>query len=397
MYEDIKIEVEDVKPFIYFITSITQKQTTAMQGALSSKADLMGGIFDRWINVIPESVVFNKVILPKLNSNTDKIEIVSDFYIYDPKKAGIANDALGIRVNDKIIPFQVYKLTYDESKKKNVEKWITIDEMPQIEVKTFKKPQKMVSLRNQHYENKYLILVESNIRLDYLVPFITSTVYNDEILDKLKMDDSVFILNNENCNIEQVNKVKDDKTELGYIKLLKVADSDDFMKKATLCEEGVSVQYIKDVVPKTKITGEQINAKLSDYCSQNKSGLYSFNDKWYSGLEDNVPYREVKKKSGTTEKQKVRMLDVSIKNIESISVKKLCANSAYIKATEDAQINEYNLEKNKIYNISLQTLARNGGDQQEYFMHKSLLNYIDDNEQKLINHLKKIINESKGC
>lgn len=54
---------------IYFICSLTQKQKTSMQGALSSKADLIGGIFDRWINTIPESIIFNEYIKPKLNYN----------------------------------------------------------------------------------------------------------------------------------------------------------------------------------------------------------------------------------------------------------------------------------------------------------------------------------------
>ena len=53
-----------------------------MQGALSSKGDLMGGIFDRWINTIPESVIFNEYIKPKLNQckNSD-IELIQDFYL----------------------------------------------------------------------------------------------------------------------------------------------------------------------------------------------------------------------------------------------------------------------------------------------------------------------------
>lgn len=93
----IPINKNDILKSVYFITAIIQKQTSSsMQGALSSKGDLMGGIFDRWINTIPESIIFNKIILPEIR-NGQTSEIISDFYLYDPKTAGIAPDVIGIR------------------------------------------------------------------------------------------------------------------------------------------------------------------------------------------------------------------------------------------------------------------------------------------------------------
>ena len=60
----VEIKKNDILKAIYFITAITQKQQGAsMQGALSSKGDLMGGIFDRWINTVPEGILFNNIIL----------------------------------------------------------------------------------------------------------------------------------------------------------------------------------------------------------------------------------------------------------------------------------------------------------------------------------------------
>ena len=59
----VEVNKEDILKSVYFITAIIQKQTSnSMQGALSSKGDLMGGIFDRWINTVPESIVFNKML-----------------------------------------------------------------------------------------------------------------------------------------------------------------------------------------------------------------------------------------------------------------------------------------------------------------------------------------------
>mgnify|MGYP000230668502 CR=1 FL=1 len=60
---EVKISINDAKKAVYFIANLTQMQgDRPMQGALTSKADYMGGIFDRWINIIPESVLFNKII-----------------------------------------------------------------------------------------------------------------------------------------------------------------------------------------------------------------------------------------------------------------------------------------------------------------------------------------------
>lgn len=68
-----------------------------MYGTLAGKSDFMGGIFDRWINIIPESAIFNKYLLPKI-SNGKKVEIITDFYKYaetypNSKKGAIANAA----------------------------------------------------------------------------------------------------------------------------------------------------------------------------------------------------------------------------------------------------------------------------------------------------------------
>ena len=140
MIDKVTIYSDDVKKSIYFIIALTQAQKNpAMQGVLSSRGDLIGGIFDRWINTIPESVIFNKIILPTIDGCED-CEIISDFYLYKVKDAGIAPDVLGIKKSKRNIPFVVF----DNG-------WKPIENMPQIEVKSFKKKQKMITLRNQNY------------------------------------------------------------------------------------------------------------------------------------------------------------------------------------------------------------------------------------------------------
>ena len=61
--DEIEITASDIKSTIYFIACLTQLQKdSSMYGSFNAKGDLSGGIFDRWINRIPESVIFDKII-----------------------------------------------------------------------------------------------------------------------------------------------------------------------------------------------------------------------------------------------------------------------------------------------------------------------------------------------
>ncbi|MDR0831409.1 MAG: hypothetical protein LBM99_00755 [Bacillales bacterium] len=102
--DKIEIKKQDVEPYIYFVCSMSQRGK--MYGGLSGKSDYIGGIFDRWINIIPESIIFNKLLLPKIAKNVGaELKVISDYYQYDPKKTGIAPDVLGIKMLDEAIPF----------------------------------------------------------------------------------------------------------------------------------------------------------------------------------------------------------------------------------------------------------------------------------------------------
>ena len=117
---------EDILKRAYFITKLVQNQKgTTMQGALTSKSDSMGGIFDRFINTLSDSLVFEKIILPQLDVNKN-VSVINDYYYYKPNKnvAGIAPDIFGLIINGKAIPFTIFN-----------NKWEAVKGMPQIEVK----------------------------------------------------------------------------------------------------------------------------------------------------------------------------------------------------------------------------------------------------------------------
>ena len=371
--EEVKININDIKKAVYFIANLTQMQgDRPMQGALTSKADYMGGIFDRWINIIPESILFNKIILPKVFPNKD-IEVITDYYDYNPRFAGIAPDVIGIRVNNNAIPF----VKFDNH-------WYPIEGKPQIEVKTFKKNQYMVSLRNQGYDQKYLVMAETYFRVDYLVPIINESLFSDSIFLDLHMDDKIFIINNDYEIIGQPHKVELSDKTLGTVKLLIITTAEDFMKKAIKCESRVSIEYIKTCVESdsNRIPKEAI-ALLDDYCDKNSNGLYYFNSKWYDKVD----------KDGFTYKggKKVRTTGFYASNPKDIEILKINKKNIYVRAKKDCEWQNEKLVKNRIYNITFDILDRSSNDGEEYFLSKNDINRLDDCFDKLGSHLKKAI------
>ena len=379
----VEIKKNDILKAIYFITAITQKQQgTSMQGALSSKGDLMGGIFDRWINTVPEGILFNNIILPDISDGKD-VEIITDFYLYDPKTAGIAPDVIGIKVDDRIIPFVLFN-----------ERWETVNNMPQIEVKTYKKPQKMVSLRNQNYDDKYLVMAESEFRIDYLLPFFSNDIFDDEIYERLHMNDTAFIVSNTENRIHQTDQVDVSNDSIGAVTLLKITNARAYMDNSTFCEGNVSVQYLTEIEQKRNSPrGELLNTPISHYCEITDCGLYRFNGNWYEGVtEQNVPYYTKRTRGGNIEFL-YRTLDISIENIQAIKVLKKSMSSMYIQTEGNASINGFPLDENSIYKIDFQLLDRSSNDGEEYFMQKNLLQFIPDFEEELKNTLSQIIRE----
>lgn len=374
------IERNDVLKSIYFILSMAQNQKShAMHGSLSSKGDLIGGIFDRWINIIPESVVFNKILLPSI-ANDVNVEIISDFYRYDPKIAGIAPDLIGLKINNKIVPF----VTFDK-------KWVPVKECPQIEIKTFKKAQKMISLRNQGYDDKYLIMIESDFRIDYLLPFFSEDVVSDDVYKQLKMEDSIFIVNNDNCVLDYFSKLDTSDSRLGKIKLLKITQSKDFMNISTHCESYVSVQYINEITatPKSKRNYSK-EEPLKNFCTQNALSLYTFNENWYDGIKEGIPF--VKQKN---RELFLRTIDFYTNDIDAITITKKSKSSMYIESSRECQFNDVKLLPNLRYKISFSTLERNDNPKDEYFMQKSLVKHIFCRKEELESSFKRIIDKNK--
>lgn len=353
-HNEIIINKRDVVPYIYFVCSMAQRGK--MYGGLSGKSDYIGGVFDRWINIIPESVIFNKYFLPKIK---DGLEVISDYYEYNPKKSGIAPDVLGVKVGAKAIPFVAY-----------VNKWCALDNAPQIEVKSFKKGQYMVSLRNQGYDKQFLVMVETDLDSDYLLPFFEQTVVGEDVYNRLKMDDSVFIKENLNKDLSSVTKIKRDNTDLGSLRLITVCLASDFMLYSNLCNEGESPFYIKEIKEtRNQITPPQ-TIPFSDWINKKIDNIYSWRE---NKLDENIKHK---------------LIDIYVDNADKIQVLKNSKSSIKIYTFGRAKINDTELEANKTYIMKFQLLDRSGAKSGEYFMHKSIIDKIPDKENIMLDNIR---------
>lgn len=376
----IEVKRDDILPYIYFVCSIAQKSANGMHGALSSKSDFIGGIFDRWINIIPESLIFNKMILDdvrKISNVSSSLTVYSDFFHYNPKIVGIAPDVLGVKIDEKVIPF----VKYDDSVSgKNF--WIPQSGCPQIEVKSFKGKQYMVSLRNQSYDDKYLVMVEMNLEPDYLLPFFNSVILTDRYFE-LKMPDD-FIISNAQNYLGDTMTVSFDKPLLGKIDLLSVTTARDFMNMSTKCLYGESPRYLKDITErKSAIKGYTLNRPLSFFVNKKTNDVYTFNKYWNTIFQT----------------QKVKTLDMVINNPESIYIIKVNQTSVVIYANAEAKINEFFLYKGNQYNVAFDVLNRSketevdesNDNGSEYFINKFLLKRIPDKYEQLVCEISKVV------
>lgn len=372
----LEIKQQDIIPYVYFVSSMAQQSKSGMFGSLSSKSDLVGGIFDRWINIIPESIVFNQYFLPeavkKLNIKKN-VRVFSDFYMYDPKVVGIAPDVIGLQIENKIVPFVKYDDTKEDTKF-----WVPQPECPQIEVKSFFGKKYMVSLRDQHYGDKFLVMVEANIDVDYLLSFFDKNIFTEKEISKLTMPND-FIESDTKGLISKTKQVEFNRCSLGSLELLCVTTASQFRNMALKLNAGEIPRYFVDVTQrkvKVKESNYSPNSLLSDYCDKQESGLYRFNDNWYSLF--------------TTSKEKT--LDIEIENPNVLRVIKKTTNSITVLVESDTFVNGYNLQKGNQYNINFGTFGSIAGE--EYFINKGLLRYLPDMESKLIESLSQIIKKN---
>lgn len=372
--KEIEIKRDDIIPYVYFVCSLASESQTGMFGGLSLKSDYIGGIFDRWINIIPESIIFDKCILPIVSKRIDEkheIKVFSDFYKYDPRYVGIAPDVIGLKTDNKVVPFVKYD---DTSEGKGY--WVKQPDCPLIEVKSFKEKDYMISLRNQNYSGKYLVMVSVKLSIDYLLPFFNKDLFTDSNIKILNMPND-FIISNKKGLLENTKSFSFDKDNIGTLKLLSINTADDFMSISTKCFSGQSPRYFRNISER-KINKKNPTVPLKKVCSLQQSGLYKINDKIF----------------GTPT---IKTLDISISDIHSLEFVGNTKDKIVILSTKDGvEINGFQLKKGIQYNIEFGILDRSNGkgiiDEttdagSEYFMNKYAIAYLPNKAEQLINEI----------
>lgn len=388
--QEIEIDKNDVLEQLYFVFSLIQNSNGPMRSRIGNKNDYMGGIIDRYINTIVESLIFTKILFPKLKTNKE-VELIRDFYFYDPTIASIAPDLFGIILNKKAIPFVVY----DDG-------WKANENCPQVEFKTLKKNQRMLSLVNQHYDDKYLIIIESDYNTDYLMPFIDKKIFNDDLYKKMiettKLYDDKIILNDSNGYIKSMNKVDFNNDKLGKLKLFITTKTKYFIDACNIAKRGVTPECLETIemvkeqkefpIPMSNFC--DLCTKASPVSKGGCSGYFRFNENWYA-LTNKMGKKYRPQESIVT-------LDFMCSNIDAIDFLKMNKSNFYIRTKnikEPIVLNNEVLQPGKDYRINLFSgFDRSGTNNEEYFIDKKLYGRIKSCEETLLNEMQNIINNN---
>lgn len=388
--QEIEIDKNDVLEQLYFVLSLIQNSNGPMRSRIGNKNDYMGGIIDRYINTIVESLIFTKILFPKLKTSK-KVELIRDFYFYDPSIASIAPDLFGIILDKKAIPFVEYK-----------DEWVAVGNCPQVEFKTLKKNQRMLSLVNQHYDEKYLIIIESDYNTDYLMPFIDRDLFNDDLYKKMmetsNLYDNKIILKDSNGYIKPMKKVDFTNRKLGKLKLFITTKTEYFMDACNIAGKGVTPECIEAIEIVKEQKEEPIPMKnFCDLCTdslpiskESNGGYFRFNDNWYS-----ITNKEGKK---YRPKESIITLDFMCSNIDAIEFLKMNKGNFYIRTKnvkEPIILNHEVLQPGKDYRINLFSgFDRSGTNNEEYFIDKKLYGRIIPCEDALLQEIQNIIDNN---
>jgi len=213
----VKFTENDLKRLIYWIT-LKFKEDEFHHQAASAKSDLIGGFFDRWFNRAPEFLIFGGLLKGK------KYDVVIDNFLYGQDTKKNAPDIIGLKRDGKTISkFAVFK---DGG-------WKQIDNMPLIEVKTFRNTQSLTAVgETQMDKDHYYVFVESNVKNDYLLNLFKDSVFTKDNFNSLKVSEG-FIESDKDKQIIIPKEIKVGE-ELGYFKLIGIFKGEELKKHSLL-------------------------------------------------------------------------------------------------------------------------------------------------------------------
>lgn len=347
---EIAVTKHNLKPLVYFIMSMFQQENGHMQGT-SNKSDILGGYIDRWINKLPENLIFNNYLLKDKN-----YKAIVDYFIYGPESDKNAPDVLGLKCTECVIPrYNIIKFA-----EFNETTWEMCEGMPYIEVKTFKKNQKMVAVRDaQMDDDTYYVFVESNIAPDYLTSLLSFDSINEGLLNEIEMDNTFIKSNTRNILMQPVKVKQVPDSKIGTLKLLSIIKGSDYKNGSILCDEKEDAYYLNGIEEVGKIPmlasyeknvpKELLNCTFNEYFEKNNNRMY---DKKIISLKINKP--------------------------ENVIIKKVNKSSIYVNCIEDCKVYTFELKKDKMYRLNIELFERNS-KWREYITYKN--QFIDEEDR----------------
>jgi len=337
---ECKFEIEDLKKILYWTTCkfrIDKFHHTTLAG----KRDLIGGFFDRWVNRAAELVIFKNLLKEK------SYDAVMDFFFYGQETEKNAPDIIGLQEKNGnvLVKFAEYA---DGN-------WTHRSGTPWIEVKTFRKNQRLIAIKeSQMKDEHFYVLVESDVRDDYLTAVLDKSVFSDNIFDSFKMKGD-FIKSDKNKSLIQPNKITPS-YDLGCFRLIGIFKGSEVKRYCKLCKGKTeqspadNPRYI-DNIQKIEIVRGTPSEPLQE-------GLfsYSFGDAIYLPIL-------------------VKLLTAN----SCVKIAKRQKTSFYASVKGKATLNEHELS-NGSYKVNFKTFKRNT-TQSEWVGYKSLFEKYAQNSQ----------------
>ena len=233
-HNEVELTEDYLKQVVYWIINKFIKDSFHKQHN-SSRNDLIGGFMDRWVNKIPEFLIFDKLL-----ENKPYVP-VTDYFLYDQETAKNAPDILGLLDDSGIY--------YPFSKFKN-NRWDTPDDMPFVEMKVFRENHKLITIPARQFKpNRFYAIVVSHIRDDYITSIFDNSFFDKKYLNKLSKINEFIELDEGNQLLEPeiLNKHK-----LGTYELLGVYKwdtlKDNCIKVGLKNKKPETPIYLKDIV-----------------------------------------------------------------------------------------------------------------------------------------------------
>lgn len=215
----------------------------------SSRGDLIGGFIDRWINRIPETLIFNNLLKDNMEGD---ITVVNDIFLYNDAESKSAPDILGLVKDNEYYPFVKFNNGF----------WDSQDvDFPFVEMKTFREKQNLITIpNNQFYSNHYYAIVESHINENYLLWLFSDDFldFRNEFTSNYKELIKHFKLSDDGNQLIMPNKNLEKNKALGYYELLGI--------------------YKGNILKKFSITAGKTDDKIDKPRYLKKVELYEYSD-----------------------------------------------------------------------------------------------------------------------